>query len=111
MDTLNHLASIKNQLEKMVCIVGDFSNVIGIQFGLEKCRILNIIKKQIQPSGFDKENVQYIEAIGTYKVCKCLDVNKVRKTDNRTVKIELTTKLIKRVKQVLKTHLYSKSVF
>lgn len=47
----------------MLKIVKEFSNDISMQFGLDKCRILNIIIGKIQPEGHDMVNGQNIEAM------------------------------------------------
>lgn len=111
MDDLKLLASTKNQLEQMLNIVEEFSNDIGMQFGLDKCRVLNIIRGQIQPGGYDMENGQNIEAMEAGEVYKYLGVKQARKIDHQAMKKELTTKFIKKVRRVLHTHLNSKNLF
>lgn len=58
----------------MLNILEEFSIDIGIQFGLDECSILNIIRWQIQPSGYDIESHQNIEAKSTTAVYKYLGV-------------------------------------
>lgn len=50
-----------DELGQMLKIVEEFSNDMGMQFGPDKCRTLNITKGRVQPGGYDMENGQDIE--------------------------------------------------
>lgn len=49
---------MKNQLQEMMKIAEELSNDIGIRFGLDKCRIINMVTGQIHSSDFDMEKGQ-----------------------------------------------------
>ncbi|CAG9834847.1 unnamed protein product [Diabrotica balteata] len=94
MDSLKLMASTRNHLDQMLKTVETFSNENNTQhFGLDKCRVLNIVKGKVQPGGFDMQNGQNIEAMGENDMYKYLGVKQVRKIDHKQMKIELTSKV------------------
>ncbi|XP_044753832.1 uncharacterized protein LOC123313156 [Coccinella septempunctata] len=52
MDDFKHLASTKKQMQQMLKMVEEFSEDIKMKFGLEKCRLLNIMKGKIEDGTF-----------------------------------------------------------
>ncbi|XP_050302196.1 uncharacterized protein LOC126740283 [Anthonomus grandis grandis] len=111
MDDLKIMAATRNQLNQMLHIVEEFSNDIGMQFGLDKCRTLNIIRGKIQPGEYQMQNVQTIEAMGEHEIYKYLGMKQSQTIEQQTMKCELTNEFVKKVRQVLRTNLNSKNIF
>lgn len=111
MDDIKLLVSTRNQLEQMLKIVEEFSDDIGMQFGLDKCRILNMVRGQLQPGGYDLENGKSIVGMQEGELYKYLGIKQARRIDHQTMKTELTNVFVKRVRQVLKTNLNSRNLF
>lgn len=70
--------------------------------------MLNIIRGHIQPTNYDIELCQNIQAMTT-EVYKYVGVNQIQKKQ-QILKRELTTKFIKRMRKLLKTHINSKNI-
>ena len=111
MDDLKLLEATRNQLEQMLKIVEEFSGDIGMTFGLDKCRIVNIIKGKLQPGDFQIEDGQIINAMDEEESYKYLGMKQAQRIDHRTIKNEMTTRFFTRMRRLLKTNLNSRNLF
>ena len=57
-DDLKLLGATANQLQQMLRIVEEFSNNIKMEFSLNKCRTINIVRGKLQEGGFKMQNKQ-----------------------------------------------------
>ena len=60
MDDLKLLGATANQLQQMLRIVEEYSNDIKMEFGLNKCRTINIVRGKVQEGGLKMQNGQNI---------------------------------------------------
>jgi hypothetical protein len=111
MDDLKLITGTKNQLDQMLKIVEEFSNDIGMHFGLDKCRTLNIIKGKLQPGNYRMHGDQRIEAMSGEETYKYLGMKQALRIDQRTMKAEITKEFVGRTRQILKTKLNGKNLF
>ncbi len=111
MDDLKLLASTRSQLEQLLKIVEEFSNDINMQFGLDKCRILNTVKGKVHQRDFELQNGMTIEAMQDRDLYKYLGMKQAARLDHRTMKEELKREFTGRVQQLLKTKLNSRNLF
>ncbi|KAL1493695.1 hypothetical protein ABEB36_009390 [Hypothenemus hampei] len=105
------IGATKNQLDQMLKIVEGFSVDIGMEFGLDKCRTVNIVKGQMQQCGFELQDGRYIEPMGKEDTYKYLGVKQTQRIVHGAMKAELTEEFRRRIRLLTKTKLNSKNLF
>lgn len=110
MDDVKLMASSKDQLEKLLKVVEEFSRDVGMEFGLDKCRTLHIQRGKIQPGSFTMEDGQTIKSMEAGETYKYLGMKQARKLDHSTMKKEFTQEFVSRLRKILKTKLNSKNL-
>ena len=102
--------SIKGNQE-MIKIMYNFSNTIGMAFGIDKCKVLNITRgKHTNHEGVTLPNGEVIEEMGEEDVYKYLGVIESTGIKHEKMKEKVLTTFKKRVKSILKTELNSKNI-
>ena len=111
MDDLKTFAGNSKEASSMAKVVYDFSTSIGMKFGFDKCKVLNIVRGKIKKCGnidLDKDNsIEEMESGEVYKYLGVLESNNIKHSEMKGV---TTEKFKKKLKQVLKTELNSKNV-
>ena len=111
MDDLKLLGATANQLQQMLRIVEEFSNDIKMEFGLNKCQTINIVRGKLQEDGFKMQNEQNIAAMKAQKTYKYQGIKQGQRTEQQTMKQEFTKEFLSRIKLVLKCNPNSKNSF
>jgi len=97
MDDLKLYASNDKQLQQMLSIVKTFSDDIRMQFGIDKCNKVTIIKGKVRPS----ENI----TLNNGEILKGFNE---RQTTDKEAKSSLKSEYFSRLKMILKSALNSK---
>ena len=108
MDDLKLYASNDQQLNQMIAIVKTFSDDIRMQFGIEKCNKITIVKGKIKPSGnIILNNGELLKSLEPHQHYKYLGFNE-RQTTDKEAKSSLKHEYFSRLKMILKSQLSSK---
>ena len=111
MDDLKTFASNCKEASTMAKVVYDFSTSIGMKFGFDKCKVLNIVRGKIEKCGnIDLERDDKIEEMESSEVYKYLGVLESNNIKHNDMKGLTTEKFKKKLKQVLKTELNAKNI-
>ena len=95
----------------MLRIVEEFSNDIKMEFGLNKCRTINIVREKLQEGGFKMQNGQNIAAMEAQETYQYLGMKQAQQIEQQTMKQEFTKEFLSRIRRVLKFNLNSKNTF
>ena len=110
MDDLKTFAGSINDARSMAKLVFDFTTSIGMKFGLDKCKVLNIVRGKIKKCGtitLDENNViDEMDSTDTYKYLGVIESSAIKHAEMKSVTLE---KFKKKLKNVLKTDLNSKN--
>ncbi|KAL1448095.1 hypothetical protein WDU94_012293 [Cyamophila willieti] len=106
MDDLKLFASSVVNLKKMISVVHDFSEDIQMKFGLDKCKILNMIRGK-HSTDPDEIVSPKIEQMNETEVYRYLGINQNVKIDHTKLKNEFKETYSMRLEKVLKTKLNS----
>ena len=103
-------SSVKGGIE-MIRIMFDFSNDIDMAFGIEKCKVLNVVRGKYAKMGGvklpDGELIEEMMEDDVYKYLGVVESTTIKHTD---MKKKILTTFKKRVKSILKTELNSKNI-
>jgi hypothetical protein len=111
MDDLKVYAETKAHLKALLRIVEAFSKDICMSFGLDKCKILSIIKGNLQnEEHVTEEGSQIIAAMKEDEVYKYLGMKQQRTVEHGEIKRDLLDQCFSRTKNVLKTGLNSRNL-
>jgi hypothetical protein len=113
MDDLKLYAANRTQLSSLLEAVGKFSSDINMNLGLDKCSILDVARgKPSDPKAidllFNNLSIQSLQPEESYKYLGF--IQSLTKKDKQ-IKSQLQSKLIYRIKEILKTDLNSKNKF
>ena len=110
MDDIKLYANNINQLRNLLEIVSKFSSDIKMNFGLEKCSILNIQKGKLIPTDdivlSSEETIKALDIKEHYKYLGMLQSNEVSK---KTMRNKYREEYLHRISKILKTSLNSKN--
>lgn len=112
MDDVKLYATNRQKLTQLLEIVRMFSEDIKMQFGLDKCRILDL-KDDGTPNIDNPEewntvnDIREMEPSETYRY---LGIEQNRRTEHQVMKDEIVNKFTTRMKQILNTGLNSKNI-
>ena len=111
MDDLKLYASNNPQLENMLKIVKQFSDDIGMSFGLDKCNKMTIKRgKQVNGTDMqlpDGETIKELDNSETYKYLGIDEKNTICTTE---MKAKVKNEYFSRIKKIIKTKLNSKNM-
>ena len=108
MDDLKLYAANDQQLTSLIKVVKIFSDDIGMEFGIDKCNKMTIIRGKVKPSNGIKVNDEEIKALNNEQYYKYLGFNE-RQSIDKTTKEKLQQEYFTRIKKILKTELNSKN--
>ncbi|KAI5731448.1 hypothetical protein M8J77_010139 [Diaphorina citri] len=111
MDDLKLYAPSHGKLRELIVLVEQFSNDIGMKFGLDKCKVINIKKGKYETSAVQLESGGIIEAMDETDVYKYLGYAQARNIRHREIKDALTNEYMSRIRRVCQTDLNSKNMF
>jgi hypothetical protein len=104
MDDLKLYAKSAKEIEKLTRVVHDFSKDIGMEFGNDKCGLLNMRRGKASNSegiDLDGEEIKDIETTG-YKYLGILEYDNVL---HKEMKEKIKKEYLTRVRLILKSHL------
>ena len=97
--------------KKMVMIMHDFSTSIGMSFGIEKCKILNIIRGKYTKCGnVELPDGKVIEEMADDEVYKYLGVLESTAIKHAEMKQKVLGTFKKRLKSILRTELNARNI-
>jgi Reverse transcriptase (RNA-dependent DNA polymerase) len=106
MDDLKLFASSLREITELTNTVSNFSKDIGMEFGLQKCAVMEVKKGQIiDSSGMDLtdgKKIPGLEAEGSYKYLGMLEADSIKQEQ---MKKKTKQEYLKRVRQILKSEL------
>jgi hypothetical protein len=106
MDDLKLFAESVDKLHSLLRLVAVFSNDIRMEFGIDKCRLVNLLRGQIMNTGSfrinDEEEIRNMIEGESYKYLGFLQLRGIRHT---TIKKELQEKFLYRINCILKSFL------
>ena len=110
MDDLKTFAGSINDARSMAKLVFEFTTSIGMKFGLDKCKVLNVVRGKIKKCGtitLDENSViDEMDSTDTYKYLGVIESSAIKHAEMKSVTLE---KFKKKLKNVLKTDLNSKN--
>ena len=111
MDDLKTFAGNVNDARLMANIVYDFTKSIGMKFGLDKCKVLNVVRGKIKLCGniqLEEESViDEMDASDVYKYLGVLESSNIKHNEMKALTLE---KFKKKLKNILKTELNSRNI-
>ena len=108
MDDLKLYASNDQQLRQMISIVKTFSEDICMQFGIDKCNKLTVIRGEVKPADdITLSNGEILKSLEPDQQYKYLGFNEKLTTDKET-KAALKREYFCRLKMIAKSELSSK---
>lgn len=110
MDDLKLYAGTTTQLRHLLKIVEMFSKDIHMEFGLDKCKVLNIKKGNIELKGFETEDGESIEPMDETDTYKYLGILQSKRIQHTQVKNKLISQFKKRLKTILETKLNTRNI-
>ena len=111
MDDIKTFAGSFKGASQMAKIISEFSSSIGMKFGLDKCRVLNIVRgKHTVCGGITLDNGDIIEEMAEGDVYKYLGVMEAVGIKHSEMKKAIVDKYRKKLKTVLKTELNAKNI-
>lgn len=111
MDDIKIYASKLSHLEHLLNIVEKFSKDICMNFGLDKCRTLRMIRGKLQEGEFESQDGQSIHAMLEGETYKYLGIKQAKNIHHTKVKEEIAREFAKRVQLLSKSFLKSKYLF
>ena len=110
MDDIKLYAATKSQMQSLVSSTEKFSEDICMEFGIDKCKTLNVNKGKIrQFEGFQLENNDVIDAMEDGEVYKYLGFAQSSRIQHSDMKVKLKSVFVKRMVSILKTKLNAKN--
>ena len=112
MDDLKLYARNKDELAKMIQSVSGFSLDICMEFGLSKCKIVNILEGKYAKMGrIHDERSGDIEELETEECYRYLGVDELDDVKHKEMKEEVAKEVKRRVKLLVKTELNARNLF
>jgi hypothetical protein len=105
MDDLKLYGRTEQKLHKMLKLTENFSDCIGMNFGIEKCCIQNIYKgRLIQPQENNEKN---IPIMGPENIYKYLGYEQNKRMEHKKIVTELKQKFMSQINKIARTKLNS----
>lgn len=109
MDDIKLYAADKQSLFHLADTTQQFSNDICMQFGVDKCKILSVVKGKVQNNSYTLGSGKSIEPMDEYSTYKYLGFKQSRQIQQKMTKQELLKKFRYRLNLILKTNLNSRN--
>lgn len=110
MDDIKLYARTEKQLKSLLDTTTKFSKDINMEFGLDKCKTLHIIRGQVQPGNYAVDDSATITALEPNDFYKYLGYNQLKGIEHTAVKQTLRSEYKNRINIICKTKLTSKSL-
>lgn len=110
MDDLKLYANSPSQLNKLISIVEMFSKDINMQFGIDKCKTINIRKGRLELEKYVTEGQEVMQPLGELEYYKYLGIKQSRVINHTEEKKTLTKEFTSRIQRICRTDLYGKNV-
>ena len=111
MDDLKTFAASMKEARQMAKIVYDFTQSIGMKFGLDKCKVLNIERGKIKSGGHIKLNendaIEEMDSSDVYKYLGVIESSSIKHTEMKKITLD---KFKKKIKNILKSELNAKNI-
>ena len=111
MDDIKTFSSSSNGGKELIRIMFEFTKSIGMAFGIDKCKILNIVRGKYAKCGDvalpDGEVIKEMESDEVYKYLGVIESTTIKHAD---MKQKVLTTFKKRLRCILKTELNSKNI-
>ncbi|XP_035453019.1 uncharacterized protein LOC118278064 [Spodoptera frugiperda] len=108
MDDIKLYSKSEKEMKTLIDITSKFSRDINMQFGLDKCKTIHIIRGKIKPGDYDINNIDVITAMEPEDFYKYLGYKQLKGLDHTTIKNTLKNEYKNRVSALCKTQLSSK---
>lgn len=112
MDDIKLYSKTEKEMKKLIEQTTIFSNDINMQFGLDKCKTVHIVKGKIMPGDYviNETQNQVITAMEPNEMYKYLGYHQLTGLDHKTLKENLITEYKRRITSICKTRLNSKNL-
>ena len=111
MDDLKTFAGNLNDARSMAKLIFEFTTSIGMKFGLDKCKVLNVVRGKISKCGTialdEKSVIDEMDSTDTYKYLGVIESSAIKHAEMKGITLE---KFRKKLKNVLKTDLNAKNI-
>ncbi|XP_050550436.1 uncharacterized protein LOC118279092 [Spodoptera frugiperda] len=108
MDDIKLYSKSEKEMKTLIDITSKFSRDINMQFGLDKCKTIHIIRGKIKPGDYEINNIDVITAMEPEDFYKYLGYKQLKGLDHTAIKNTLKNEYKNRVSAVCKTQLSSK---
>ena len=111
MDDLKIYANSQRQLEQLIEVVFKYSRDIGMEFGLEKCAVLNVkAEGKVSIEGIELPDGRMMKEVGG-EGYKYLEILQDREVKMKEMKKLVSDEYLSRLKNVARSKLYSRNLF
>lgn len=111
MDDIKAYAGTSKHLEYLLKIIESFSTEIKMEFGIDKCRTVNIIRGKLNKGpNFATQDGNCIESMDDNDIYKYLGFQQTKVINHTSTKTDLQSQFQSRLKAVLKSGLNSKNL-
>jgi hypothetical protein len=110
MDDIKLYAATNNQLQELLQLTQTFSRDIRMTFGIEKCKILSIVKRKLELRNFTTEEEDTTIAMKEGDIYRYLGHMQTKQIKHAQMKQQLGNEYLQRRKSILKTKLNGKNM-
>lgn len=100
MDDIKLYARTEKEMKKIIEVTTKFSNDINMQFGLDKCKTVHIIKGKIRPGNYEVNDTDVITAMDSNDLYKYLGYKQLKGLDLTTIKQTLSSEYKRRINAI-----------
>jgi hypothetical protein len=109
MDDIKLYPATNNQLQELLQLTQTFSRDIRMTFGIEKCKILSIVKRKLELRNFTTEEEDTMTATKEGDIYKYLGHMQTKQIKHAQMKQQLGSEYLQPTKSTLKTKLNGKN--
>lgn len=110
MDDIKLYGKTEKEIKKLIDITAKFSKDINMEFGLDKCKIIHIIKGKIRPGDLAIEEIGTISAMEPNEFYKYLGYNQSIGIEHIKIKSSLKQEYKNRVNAICRSQLSGKKL-
>ncbi|XP_063891684.1 uncharacterized protein LOC135117143 [Helicoverpa armigera] len=108
MDDIKLYTKTEKEMKQLIDITTEFSTDINMQFGLDKCKTLHIIRGKVKPGDYTVNTSDTIAAMEPTDLYKYLGYKQLKGLDHTSIKNTLITEYKRRVTAICKKQLSGK---
>ncbi|XP_063899231.1 uncharacterized protein LOC135119187 [Helicoverpa armigera] len=108
MDDIKLYSKTDKEMKHLIDTTTEFSKDINMEFGLDKCKTLHIIRGKIKPGDYTINTTDTITAMEPTDLYKYLGYKQLKGIDHTAIKNTLNTEYKRRVTAICKTQLTGK---